>query len=111
MNGAFLKELRSGKKLTQVDLAAYLDVDISLIGKWEIHNITPNSINLIKLSEYFGVSVDRLLGLNHTESALQKSEIQTKFDALSKGGQNKLIGYADGLIRSESEEILQKTAK
>lgn len=57
-----LKLLREEKGLFQSDIAKFLNVSIAAIGFYENEkrDMSPNTI--IKLSEYFGVSTDYLLG-------------------------------------------------
>ena len=60
--GERLRKLRNGRDMSQGDLAAHLGVVPSSVGKYER---TPNSFPsvevLIKLSDFFGVTIDYLL--------------------------------------------------
>ena len=58
-----LKELRKSKHLSQMDLAKETGLSQSAIAKWELDKTEPTASALLKLSEYFGESVDYLLGL------------------------------------------------
>jgi len=71
MEGVKLKELRKKKRLTQQQLADYLNVDLSSIGKWEIHNVTPGEPTLKQIANYFDVSVDYLLGVEKVSDTPQ----------------------------------------
>lgn len=62
MNGKKLRELRKQKKMTQEQLATLLNVDLTLIGKWELHDVTPNKNTLNSLADIFNVTIDELLG-------------------------------------------------
>lgn len=57
-----LKELRESKGLSQAALAKELHITQGAIGNWESGTREPNIEMINKLSEYFGVSVDYLLG-------------------------------------------------
>lgn len=59
-----IKELRTEKNLSQTELATKLKVSQSAVTKWECGRTEPTASALIKLSEFFGVSVDYLLGLS-----------------------------------------------
>ena len=59
MTGKIIKELRTARGLTQRELAEALSVDRSSIGKYETGTM-PSGDVLLKLAEYFGVSVDYL---------------------------------------------------
>jgi len=62
MFGKRLKSLRESKDLTQQDLADILKVSVGTIGMYEIDKRLPNNKNSEKLADYFGVSLDYLLG-------------------------------------------------
>lgn len=71
--GQILKQLRTAKGLTQNELAKILDVSKSNISKYEAGSVEPNMSVLIRISEYFEISVDCLLGKNtKNESAPEK---------------------------------------
>lgn len=57
-----LKELREEKQITQKDLAKIIEVDKTLISKWERGRKRPVYEDLISLAKYFGVTVGYLLG-------------------------------------------------
>lgn len=58
-----IKQLRIARNLSQVDLAKVLGVTKQSISNWENNNIQPSIDMLIRLSEFFSVSTDYLLGL------------------------------------------------
>ena len=58
-----LKELRIEKKLSQKTLAEVLGTTNSIICDWECGRTEPSIEMIIKLSMYFEVSSDYLLGL------------------------------------------------
>lgn len=57
-----LKELREQKNISQAKLAKDIGVSIGCVGMWESTNQIPPAKRLQILSDYFGVSVDYLLG-------------------------------------------------
>ena len=57
-----IKELRQSKKLRQSDLAAELQVSQATLSNWESGRHEPDFESLKKMSDYFQVSVDYLLG-------------------------------------------------
>ena len=57
----FLVELRLGKKLTQEALAKVLCVDRGTISKWERAVYLPSVEMLVKISEFYGVTVNELV--------------------------------------------------
>jgi len=58
-----IKQLRLARNLSQVDLAKKLGVTKQSISNWENNNIQPSIYMLIRLSNYFSVSTDYMLGL------------------------------------------------
>lgn len=61
--GEKLKELRKERSCGQIQLAKELGVGKSIISLWELDKCEPTLTNLIKISQYFGVSIDFLAGL------------------------------------------------
>lgn len=57
------KRLRAERKIGQKDLAEKLGVSKGVISFWETGRNEPTAIMLIKISRFFNVSVDYLLGL------------------------------------------------
>lgn len=60
-----IKELRKAKGLTQVELAAALNVTKQCISNWENNNIQPSVDMLVKIAAYFSVSADYLLCIDN----------------------------------------------
>lgn len=55
------KTLRKEKGLTQTELAKLLKIDQTTVSKWELGKALPDTALLIKLAEFFDVSIDFLL--------------------------------------------------
>ena len=77
MVGLRIKELRKIKKLTQRQLAEKINVDCSAVTKWETGKANPDFEKQRFLADFFGVSVDYLLGRTdkkekHTENDVPK---------------------------------------
>lgn len=60
--GKRFKELRIESGLSQITLAQKLQVSKSVISLWELDGSDPTLSNLIKISDFFGVSIDYLAG-------------------------------------------------
>lgn len=56
-----LLELRKKRGFSQEDLAEKLNVSRQAISRWEMGSAMPDSSNLLKISDLFGVSIDSLL--------------------------------------------------
>lgn len=59
-----IRQLRLARNLSQVDLAKALGVTKQSISNWENNNIQPSIDMLIRVSEFFSVSTDFILGLD-----------------------------------------------
>ena len=74
-----IKQLRQSFNMNQVELAKNIGVSKQCISNWENDNIQPSIEMLIKLSEFFKVSCDYLLGMEHQKmidvSGLNETEI------------------------------------
>lgn len=57
-----LKSLRKEKGLKQSELAQALNVTQRKISYWETAQLEPDLLSLWKISNYFGVSCDYLIG-------------------------------------------------
>ncbi len=62
--GEKLKELRCERGIGQIQLAKDIEVGKSIISLWELDRCEPTLSNLIKLAEYFGVTIDYLAGID-----------------------------------------------
>lgn len=60
-----IKKLRLQNEMTQVQLAEIVGVTKQSVSNWENDNIQPSIDMLIKLSKYFSVSTDYLLGMDN----------------------------------------------
>ena len=58
-----LKELRKERNLSQMELATATKISQSAIAKWELGKTEPTASALVVLSEFFGESIEYLLGL------------------------------------------------
>ncbi|MDY6367457.1 MAG: helix-turn-helix transcriptional regulator [Clostridia bacterium] len=63
--GDRFRYLRLEKGLSQIELAKQLQVSKSVISLWELNGSDPTLTNLIKISEFFNVSIDYLAGIEH----------------------------------------------
>jgi len=61
-----IKELRIASNYSQVDLAKALSVTKQSVSNWENNNIQPSIDLLIKISDFFGVTTDYMLGRENT---------------------------------------------
>ena len=67
MIGKKLKESRVNKNYSQGVVAEHLQISRQSISKWENDKSSPDLDNLVKLSNFYGVSTDDLLKRNKKE--------------------------------------------
>lgn len=92
-----LKELRESKKISQQELAAKIGVSQSTIGMWESRKREPSFSTIEKIADFFGVSVDYLLGRSS----------ETSIDEQLSGVEFALYGEEKDLTDEEKEKILE----
>ena len=73
-----LKQLREARGITQTELAKQLGVVRSTICFYESEQHSPTPEMLIKLADFFGVTVDYLLGRDELYTALSAPSVQMK---------------------------------
>ena len=66
-----LKKLRESKKKTLTQMSQEIGIGRGTINNYEVGRTEPNIANLEKLSNYFGVSIDKLLGIKDEETEIQ----------------------------------------
>lgn len=71
-NENVFKKLRKIRKLTQQELADKLFLDQTTVSKWEVGKAIPDPNTLLKLSDFYKVSVDYLLGKTDLPIELSK---------------------------------------
>lgn len=72
-----IKELRTQRGISQAELGRFVGVERSTICQYEKGTRMPDNNTLIKIADYFGVSVDYLLGRTETKTP---PEIQGAID-------------------------------
>lgn len=114
MNHSFaevLKELREEKRLTHRDLAKVLNTSNGMISKWEHGLHQPTASSLVQLADYFGITVDYLLGISN-EAVGDKKILEREqraldeFRTLDTTDQSQAIGFM-----VELRENKEKTKK
>ncbi len=115
-----LKQLRLEHSITQKELASVLNVSQNAIFNWENEKREPPIDTIIKIAEYFNVSVDYLMGTN-TDTPIQpstklaqrdKNDIKKKVDSImeSLDSANAEVLYYDGIevqLSDETKELLR----
>ena len=95
-----LKELRKKKDVGQKEVGAVIGLSESSVGKYEAGKQTPDPTAIIKLADYFSVSIDYLLGRSDDDLRIEDLYIPTMGD-LYKTAE----GYLDPKHAKTVEEI------
>jgi transcriptional regulator with XRE-family HTH domain len=74
MDPTRLKELRRAKGLKQSDMAETFHISRIGYSHWESGTFEPNVETLIKLADFFGVTVDYLIG--HESAATNEAKLE-----------------------------------
>lgn len=78
-----IKQLREAKGIPQAELAKIIGVSQQTVGSWESDRTEPDTKMLIKLAQFFNVTVDSLLGLP-TPNQPEKPDSSPKETALAE---------------------------
>lgn len=102
-----LRNLRKQKKITQAQIAEYLNLSPVGYGNYETGKTEPNIETLIKIADFYGVSVDYVVGHNMNNGFGYLNEKETDlvktFRLLSTLSQGKVLGYARALIMADDD--------
>lgn len=96
-----LRNERLNKNLSQAQLADYLYLDRTSISKYETGKQIPETPTLEKLSEFFGVSIDYLLGKTDIRNYTNDSSITValhsdhEYDALPEEAKKEIENYIE----------------
>ena len=100
MIGEKLKKLRRSRDLTQEEVATHIGISYQSISKWERGDGYPDITMLPTLANYFGVSVDELIGMDEISSAQRLDDINQKWQ------ENRLKG-----AHKENVELMRSALK
>lgn len=86
--GEKIKKYRREHDLTQDEVATHLGISFQAISKWERNDGYPDIVMLPALANYFGVTVDELIGMNEIAKTEEYEEINRKWVENNKNKQN-----------------------
>ncbi len=87
-----LRALRLSRRVTQTELAKALDYGYTAIANYESGRNEPSISDLIRLADYFQVSLDALVGRDREET---KEEL--RWQLLSQGDRRAILDFMDQL--------------
>ncbi len=78
-----IRDLREDRDLRQIDVALATEIDQKTLSNYETGKTNPDSTALIRLADFFHVSIDYLVG--RIDTPLDgKKDISKKIDAIQK---------------------------
>jgi transcriptional regulator with XRE-family HTH domain len=92
--GEKIKQLRTGNKLTQMELANLIDIHYTHIGKYESNQQMPSTETIKKIADYFDVSIDYLLDDKAeatTKTTFQDEDMLKQYKEIEKLPENDKI--------------------
>lgn len=104
-----LKELRTKHNLRQEDLAKVLKVTQRTYSGYELGQTEPNSQTLIRLADFYQVSVDYILdheiqdNIDTSAFSYTKKECVAKIKELSEDNANVLLGYLTHILQTQKK--------
>ena len=110
--GQNIKLLRKRRRLSQEELATELNIKRSSLSGYEIGSSEPNFETLLKFSEYFNVSIDKLLKQDlKIVSELYLSQIEKGIDIDITGGKLRVLATTVNQLNEENIELVNVKAK
>lgn len=107
--GSRLRKLRRDANITQKQIAQYLNITQAAVGKYEKHdNSYPSVEILIKLADYFHVSIDYLLrGTQSYASAENNVNGVLTNSTVLQANRGSTVCHGKKTISPEAEELLR----
>lgn len=100
-----LRNLRKLNGKTQEEVAKFLNTTQTTYSKYELGIHEPTLETLCKLADFYGVSVDYLIGRDGNEFSYLSAEEKTlivNFRKLSTYNQAKIIGEVAGILLTQN---------
>lgn len=79
-----LRRLRTEKGLKQEELARHIGISVQSVSKWERGESLPDTVLLPNIAEFYGVTVDELLGVGKMRREAEIKKFKAEFDALGE---------------------------
>jgi transcriptional regulator with XRE-family HTH domain len=108
--GKNLKKLRNYKELTLEQLASDLKLNIESIKGYENNNVNPSLGNLIKIANFFNVSIDFLILWDKAEypKNIKLLSLAKEIDSLDQSKRFQIESTASTLLKSKENKISVK---
>ncbi len=101
-----LKELRKERNMTQIEFAKEFNISSGTIAMWETGKRTPDNEMMIKIANYFNVSLDYLMGNSNTANT--ENDLEEVYFSFAKKAQDEGIDPSDIELAIETIKKLKK---
>jgi len=91
MYGERLKLLRNERGMTQVEFALYIGKSLNGYRLWENESNEPGLSDIIKMSDFYGVTIDYLLGRSADRGTHDVSDLEKNIYSLNRGAYDQAI--------------------
>lgn len=98
-----MKELRQSKGLRQSDVADILGTSQQSYQRYENETGEPNIAALIKLADFYGVTIDYLLGRDAIAPKFEKIEVKQRLAEIEKAEREIMEQYL--MLKGEQREL------
>lgn len=108
-----LKILRKKTNLTQKEVADAVGITFQTYSYYETGRTNPTPEMLCKFADFFGVSVDELLGRTpqlFDDARVPKTEVQELFDRLNVAEQERALGYMERMLEERGIVVKRRRA-
>lgn len=103
-----LRELRLTRGMTQTQVGDLIGVSCVTIGRYEAGEREPSNAKIAALADYFGVSVDYLMGRDEGQpqpspspADRQRRDVEAMLRAMSEADLEKVYDYARFITRDK----------
>ena len=108
-----LFELRKSKNLLQREVAFACSLTTAAYGSYEKGDREPTLETLCKLADFFGVTVDELLGRTpqlFDDARVERPEVLDLFEQLNVAEQERALGYMERMLEERGVVIKRRRA-
>jgi transcriptional regulator with XRE-family HTH domain len=110
--GSNLKMLRARKRRSQQELADFVGIKRSILNNYENQISNPSIESLLKVSEYFNISINTLLTVDFSKlSGSQLCELEKGLDVYVKGSKLRVLATTVNEKNEDNVELVSVKAK
>ena len=104
--GEKIKELRKANKMTQEQLADYLNISSQAVSKWETGTSSPDIEMLPRIASFFGITIDELMDFDRQRIMDEVDELVAESVPLRKDPAKAEAFYREALKKYPNNEVL-----